>query len=258
MIKYFYIFIFFIFIGCSSTTKNMNISELEKNTTTKVYEDISKDAIFEAAKKVFILLGEDQFRIDSYRNNLEVQKTKLNHFPFYAYTTNDIWNVSIEEKDDKSIVKINIKRVKDFDEEDSEYLSKDSHNLLLERIDYLLGLNDSWNSCFLSINDVLCDKIDLSIVNSPTQDDLIKNIFISQREASKSLSEIEDDILADDVVFTLEDSNDDILEKQNDTLEDTQENIDTENELDKRIQELDDIVNDNIDKTLDRITTENE
>lgn len=258
MIKYFYIFIFFIFVGCSSTTKSINTSEYEKNTTTKVYEDISKDAIFEAAKKVFILLGKEQFRIDSYRNNLEVQKTKLNHFPFYAYTTNDIWNISIEEEDGKSIVKINLKRIKDFDKETSKYLSKDLHKFLLERIDYLLGLNDKWNSCMVSLDDALCDGIDLNTTNSPTKDDLVTNILISQRKASKSLSEIEDDILADDIVFTLEDSNNDILEKQNGNLEDTQESLEAEDALDKKIQELDDIVNTNIDKTLDRIKTENE
>lgn len=110
----------------------------------------------------------------------------------------------------------------------------------------------------VSLDDALCDGIDLNTINSPTKDDLVTDILISQRKASKSLSEIEDDILADDIVFTLEDSNNDILEKQNGNLEDTQESLEAEDALDKKIQELDDIVNTNIDKTLDRIKTENE
>jgi len=249
-------------MGCSSLQKNVdNISEYEKNTTTKVYEDISKDAVFEAAKKVFILLGKDQFRIDSYRDNLQVSKTKLSHFPFYAYTTNDIWNISIEEKENKSIVKVNVKRIKDFDEENGDFLSKDLHKFLLDRVDYLLGLNDNWRSCLLafSLSDTLCDGVDLNTLSSPSEEDMIKNILISQRKASKSLSEIEDDILEEDVVFTLDDStNDDILEKPNEIVIESQESIDSDNALDKRIQELDDIVNTNIDKTLDRIKTEDE
>ena len=261
MIKYFYtLLIVLIFVGCTSLKKDVQLSEYEKNTTTKIYENISKDAIFEAAKKVFILLGKDEFRIDSYRDNLQVSKTKLSHFPFYAYTTNDIWNISIEEKENRSIVKVNVKRIKDFDEKNGDFLSKDLHRFLLDRIDYLLGLNDNWRSCLFafSLSDALCDGVDLNTLSSPSKDDMVKNILISQRKSSKSLSEIEDDILEKDVVFTLDDSNDDILEKSDEITDKSEDDGISEDELEKRIQELDDIVNTNIDKTLDRIKTEDE
>jgi len=252
MLKYLYIFIIITFSGCLSTNQ-MDIKS-EDYTTTREYPNISKDAIFEALKKVFILDGGDQFRIDSYRDNLEVSKTKVSIYPFFVYSTDDIWNINIEEIDNRSIVKVSLKRVKEYDKEDAKYLSKDLHNLLLDRAEYLLGLKDNWRSCLgnFTFDDALCDMVDLKSYKTPTKEDKIKNVLISQRKESKGLAQIQNDILEDDIVLSLDDSEDDILDKVDENIQ----NDLSEDQFDKQINELNDKVNENITKTLEKIESD--
>jgi len=251
MYKYLYLFILIFFSGCSFSSGNVTKDNIENYTTKREYKDISKDAIFEAAKRVFIISGGNEFRIDSYRNNLQVSKTKFTHYPFYVYTTNDIWNISIKEENNTSYVKVNLKRIKDFDKETLTYLSKDLHELLLDRVEYLLGLRDSWPWCigYMTLDDGICDVVDLEAYTTPTKDDMVKNILISERKQSKSLTQI-DDILNDDVVLSLDNAENDILEKADQKI---QENEEEDQALDDKILQLNDKVNTNIDKTLDNI-----
>ena len=99
MIKYIFLLSMVFFTGCSITNRNVDnkIIEEEKNFTSKEYKDISKDAILEAAKKIFIYTGNKQFRIDSYRSQVIASKTKMSHFPLYVVTFEDKWNLMIEE-----------------------------------------------------------------------------------------------------------------------------------------------------------------
>ncbi|XPV70006.1 MAG: hypothetical protein ACNI25_05370 [Halarcobacter sp.] len=256
MYKILYLFILIFFSGCSISNNNLKVPEKEKYTTVREYKDISKDAIFEAAKKVFIISGGSEFRIDSYRDNLQVSKTKLTHYPFYAYTTDDIWNISIDEKENVSTVKVSLKRVKDFDKQNASYLSKDLHELLLDRVDFLLGLKDSWPWCigYFTFDDALCDVIDLHLYTRPTKEDKVKDILISQRKPSQSIPDIDKDILNDDIVLSLEDGDTDILngnvadKKEEKSKEPTAE----DDALDKRILELNDKVNSNVKEMLDK------
>ena len=112
MHKYIYLFFIIFFTSCSSTNIANKVSEVgnveisdvskkEENFTKKEYSNISKDAIFEAAKKVFLLADKRQFRIDSYRDHLEVTKTKMSHFFLYPVTHEDRWDLNIEEKNNK-------------------------------------------------------------------------------------------------------------------------------------------------------------
>lgn len=260
MFKYtFSIFVAFIFISCSSIPKNIDIeAKKEKYTTTKKYMNISKDAILEAAKKVFVLASKDEFRIYSYRNSLEVSKIKVNYYPFFAITSEDKWELTINEKDNFSEVKLNIFKVTDYEEEDPLFLSDKLHELLWSRIDYLLGLNDNWTSCFVykfkfNFDDALCDIVDLDNVRSPENKDIIKNILISDRVSSKSILDINSDLLSEDIEFSIEDKKIDILQKEDiidSKIKTKDENSDS---LDKEIEELDKMININIDKNLDAI-----
>lgn len=259
MFKYIFSgFMILMLVGCSRINNNIN-DRKQDYITKKDYLNISKDAIFEAAKKVFILSGKKEFRIDSYRNNLFVSKTKMSHYPFYAVTSEDRWNLSIEEDKDISKVKLSLVRVTDYDEENLEYLSKDLHNLLLKRIDYLLGLRDNWDSCLdyysytLNIDNGLCDNLDMHTPTKAAKIDMIKNILITQRIKSKSVSEIDNDILKEDINFSIDDTKIDILQKE-DIIEIEVNNENTlDDSLDKEIEELDRKVNLNIDKNLDKI-----
>ena len=156
MSKYIYLIFIIFFTACSTTTPNKEalkevkkeIKEIE-NFTRKEYKDISKDAIFEAAKKLFLLADKKEFRIDSYRDYLEVSKTKMSHFFLYPVTHEDRWSLTIDEKDNTSFARLELIRITDFDEEKVEYLSKYNHELFWSRLDYLLGLNGEWLPCIV-------------------------------------------------------------------------------------------------------------
>ena len=258
MYKYiFFVFIVF-FVGCTSTSVNTNTNKEvveENNYTSRNYTNISKDAIFEAAKKIFLLAGKDEFRIDSYRDHLVVSKTKMSHYPFYAITHDDVWDLHIEEKDNTSFAKLDLTRITDFEKDKPEYLSKSHHDFFWSRVDYLLGLSDEWEDCStkIDLNDALCDGIDMNESKNATRKDLVKDILIVDRKRSKTLDEANDDILEEDIVFTLDDGKNDILDSSNNTNEQTNAEKTFDEDLDKVIEELDRKVNSNIDETLDRI-----
>ncbi|RXJ90732.1 hypothetical protein CRV01_06170 [Arcobacter sp. CECT 8983] len=251
MYKYLLIFVLTFFTGCFSN-KNLSVDvekKDERNSTKRVYKDISKDAIFEAAKRTFILTGGLEFRIDSYRDSIIVSKTKLSHYPFYTNVSEDRWQISIEEKDNSSYVKVLAKRINNFDDKNPIYLSSSLHELLFDRIDFYLGLKDNWSSCLVdfSLDDALCDIIDLKFYSNPTKEDVLKNIYISQRKPSKKLIDTKD-ILLDDISFSVDEQSEDILSQE--------DNIDTSSEtreFDAEILELDKKINRNLDKTLDKI-----
>lgn len=246
-----YIFLVFILLFTACSTKSIN--KIEEPFTTKEYEGVSKDAIFEAAKKVFIFADNKQFRIDSYRDHLEVFKTKMSHYFLFPLTHEDRWSLSVEEKDDISYAKLELIRITDFNEEKKEYLSKYNHELFWQRLDYLLGLNNEWAYCDSTKNlrGTLCDPLDMYNKSNPTKADIVKNILIKDRKKSKNLDEVNDDILNEDIDFVLDDV--DILEDKEVNNKQVNDEKSLDEELDKEIEELDRKVNSNIDKTLDKI-----
>ncbi|MAD41927.1 MAG: hypothetical protein CL623_06000 [Arcobacter sp.] len=258
MSKYIYLIFIIFFTACSTTSPNKEtikeVKEVE-NFTKKEYKDISKDAIFEASKKLFLFADKKQFRIDSYRDHLEVSKTKMSHFFFYPVTHEDRWNLTVDEKDNISFAKLELVRITDFNEDNVEYLSKYNHELFWSRLDYLLGLSDKWLICdsVKNVRGTLCDSIDMYTKTTPTKDDIVKNILISERKKTKNLNEINDDILNEDIEFALDETKDDLLGKENISDNQTNEEKTLDDELNKEIEELDKKVNSNIDKTLDRI-----
>ena len=255
MYKFIYLAFIILFTGCSVKNLDTKVNEQSKKNeyfTTREYKEISKDAIFEAAKKVFLLADKRKFRIDSYRDHLEVSKTKMSHFFLYPVTHEDRWNLSINEKDNTSFAKLELVRITDFDEEDKEYLSKYSHELFWRRLDYLLGINDKWISCdtIRNIRGTLCDGLDMYNNSAATKDDIVKNILIKNRRESQDLNEISDDILNEDIDFALDETTNDILGKEDLIDNQTSEEKISDEALDREIQELNSKVNSNIDRTL--------
>ncbi|WP_072682364.1 hypothetical protein [Arcobacter sp. LA11] len=261
MFKYIFLVGILFFSGCVSSSENFdnNLKKEEDNFTTREYRNISKDAIFKAAKQIFILAGKKEFRIDSYRNRVDISKTKMSHYPFFAITSENRWILNIEEENNVSKVKLEIFKITDYEEDKPKFLNNAEHELLWNRIDYLLGLSDRWITCtehyaYLNINDGLCDSIDLPRPTEQKNAKMIKDILISDREKSKSILEIEEDVLKDDISFSIEDSNTDILNKEDNIDTESNNNDETlDNSLDKEIQELDRKVNTNIDETLNKI-----
>lgn len=244
----------FLLTSCSSK----NEVTREDYITQKTFDNINKDAIFEAAKKVFIYSGDKSFIIDSYRNNLEVIKPKMIHRPFVAYTIEDKWNLSIEEKDSKSFAKLDVSRIVDYDENNIVYLDKDVHELFWNRVEYLLGLNKDWYSCFkykikFNMDNALCDNIDLKNVITPSENDVLKNISFEDRKEIKFVKDFENDILKEDIDLKVEDNEEkpDLLNITNPKIEEkVDEKLDI---LDEEIKNLNKQVNENIDETLQKI-----
>lgn len=260
MIRYiFLVSIVFLFSACNSfnlfNTKN---KKLEENiyVTKREYKNISKDAIFEAAKKIFILADKKEFRIDAYRDRLQVSKTKMNYYTFFTNTSADFWVLSVDEKNNISKAKLKLYRITDFNKNSKEYIKSPVHEVFWNRLEYLLGLTDNWKSCLYAFDfvDALCDMVDLRNAQNPKQSDIVKDILIENRKASKSLNEIDQDVLKDDIVLSIEDISEDILENASDDIEVEQSN--EEESLDKEIEALDKKVNENIDNTLDKIIEE--
>ena len=258
--KYLFLGLFLFFVGCS-TKNSMQVEEkeiLKENPFTSMeYKNVSKDAIFEAAKKTFILSSKKEFRIDSYRNKLVVSRTKVNVFPFNTITHDDVWEFTIDEKENLATAKLELYRITDHDEKNVEFLNTLMHSLFWHRVNYLLGLNDVWPTCadfnLVFDKDVLCDPIDMYDAKKVRDEDMIKNILIVDRKNTKNLSDIDKDILEDDIELTIEGAED--LLTKDDKLEDNLENQDTtlDKALDDEIEALEKKVNRNIDETLDKI-----
>ena len=242
------------FSGCSFSSTPI---KEEDRITKREYKNISKDAIFYAAKKAFVFSGNGVFFLDSYRNSLYVTRTKMIHYPAYATTFEDRWNISIEERNNTSYAKLSAKRVHNFDEKDITYLSKKVQNLLWARIDYFLGMEKKWYSCdflhsYTTSEEALCDNVDLKVLREPNQNDVIKDIYISNRKVSSDIVDIKSDILSEDIVLSIDEDKTDILEKE-DKIEETDTSEEKLDELDKEIEQLDKKVSDNIDETLEKI-----
>lgn len=260
--KFFINILFFlvmiIFTGCSTAFHQQDIEE--KYTSTREYKDISKDAIFEAAKRVLLIsaYGEERFLLDSYRNHLVATKSRLSYSLFTATLYEDDWNFGIKEINGVSKARLTIRRVHDLEEKDAIFLDKITHDIFWNRIDYLLELKDEWYSCnhnFIYDKERLraCSVLGFADNLKPNQYDIIRNKLISQRVPTKSIPSIAHDILKDDIVLTIDDSDTDILEKEDDIKNVTVEESAGLDALDKEIEKLDKLVTDNIDETLKKI-----
>lgn len=252
-----------IFAGCATTFHKQ--SNQDEYTTTKEYKDISKDAIFEAAKRVLLIsaYGEERFLLDSYRNHLIATKARLTYSLFSTSLYVDDWDLSVKEIDGISKARLTLRRTHDLEEKESIYLDKKTHGIFWNRVDYLLGLKDEWYSCnhnFIYDKERLraCGVIGFADNLKPNQYDIIRNKLISQRVPAKSISSIADDILKDDIVLTIDDSDTDILEKDDNIKDITIEESDGLDQLDKEIEKLDKLVTDNIDETLNKIEKKKE
>lgn len=257
MYKYLFLIMILFFSGCS--IKSLGENDF-KGKTQRDYSNVSKDSIFEAVKKIFIYDGQGDFRIDSYRNKLHIERTKLNFPPWSVSTNDDIWDLKISEDDDISKASLEIKKIKDFDEKDPVYMPKKLHDLFWARVDYMLGFEKEWPSCVkYYITEVytdmaLCDYKDFIGSRTPSKDEKLKDILISNRKASRDIVSIDDDILNDDINLILEDSKRDILDKEDkidDVNAESTDEFDTS--LDKEIDKLDKEVTKSINQTLEKI-----
>ena len=230
------IFLVSVFTGC---VKN------EPLYTTAVYKNIQNDYILNAAKKV-VLLADNRFKIDSQADSITATRA-ITKFKIYSadLEINTI-NITTQTDNDTVIAKLTIKHKKDYFDKNILITNQAEHNLIWNRINYILGLNKSWPSCFehnmrLNYDGILCDRI-YNQNNSVSKNDIIipkvrikKNIIEQNKVIKKITLENMDNLILpnssdiniiDDSNITIDSNNSELinLEKLN-TIEIDDKNI---------------------------------
>ena len=212
MKKYIVALVFFVilFTGC---VKN------EPLYSTNVYKNIQNDYILNAVKKV-VLLADNRFKIDSQSDSVTATRA-ITKFKIYSadLEINTI-NITTQTDNNTVIAKLTIKHKKDYFDKDILITNQAEHNLIWDRINYILGLNKSWPTCFehnikLNYDGILCDRIYNQNNRVSTHDIIVpkikvKKIVINEDDIIKDikLENIDDLILPNDTnINTTEDSN---------------------------------------------------
>jgi len=150
----------FLLVGCSSKDPYKGSSKYFDN-------NITKDQLLHAAKRVFTLSDKNAFIIDAYRNELNVTKTKAEYRIYDMKIRNDHSLFVVDQNKTKKNIKATLSLYQTYgiDDEDKTYipLTSNAYELFWSRIDYLIGLSEDWESCsYDNINEFFCDFIDLS------------------------------------------------------------------------------------------------
>ncbi|AXX87325.1 hypothetical protein AMRN_1591 [Malaciobacter marinus] len=179
---YFLILAFFIFFsGCSLKNSSLDSADLINakiiKSSKREFDKISKDAVLEAIKKSFALSNKTkQFQINSYRNYILVQRINFDYLIFASNVKVENWLFELEQKDNKTYVTLSIFDENKFDDKIKRYYSSNYHELIWNRIEHLLGLDNKWINCKGYICSVFSS-------NKPLDKDYIKDVLISQRKA---------------------------------------------------------------------------
>jgi hypothetical protein len=158
-------------IGCG--VKNKQI------ITKKTFDqNLTKDQLLFAAKRVFSLSDHDQYIVDSYRNELNVTKPKATYKLFTMDIQNDNFDFRVDDTNGTMDAYLSISRSYGVNKKDRYYLEKDNftYTLFWERMEYLLGIKDYWKMCNYIIADgFLCDSVDISNNRAHEQDKIDLN-----------------------------------------------------------------------------------
>ena len=218
MNKIIVILVVIIFAGCSQKQDIL--------VTKKVYPDISKNAVFDAAKTLFTLSNKENanksFIVDAYRDKLEINKIMFEDNIIKVNIVLDKWILELSQAEKETRANLIIIRRDGLNKDDIEYIDENVHKLFWDRLDYLLGLNKEWKMCnrYFSFN-VLSDFCDNYFITfSPDDSYIEKNILISQENINKNtIDTIKADIY-EKTDLSLGLSNSDIF-NQSENIEDT-------------------------------------
>ena len=218
MNKIIVILVMIIFTGCSQKQDIL--------VTKKVYPDISKNAVFDAAKTLFTLSNKENanksFIVDAYRDKLEVNKIMFEDNIIKVDIVLDKWILELYQVENETRANLIIIRRNGLNRDEIEYIDENAHKLFWDRLDYLLGLNKEWKMCnrYFSFN-ILSDFCDNYFITfSPDDSYIEKNILISQENINKNtIDTIKADIY-EKTDLSLGLSNSDIF-NQSENIEDT-------------------------------------
>ena len=184
MNKIIVILVVIIFAGCSQKQDIL--------VTKKVYPDISKNAVFDAAKTLFTLSnkenGNKSFIVDVYRDKIEVNKIIFEDNIIKVDIVVDKWILELYQTEKETRANLIVIRRDGINPDDIENINQNVHQLFWDRLDYLLGLKKEWKMCnkYFSYNllNGFCDNYFMTF--SPDNSYVQKNILISQENSNKN------------------------------------------------------------------------
>ena len=186
MIKY--IFTAFIILFTTGCTQK------EPIYSSKEYENINKDAVLNAAKRV-LKLSDNKFSIDSKRNSINAIKIIPKNKGFTVdININKVEFIAIQD-DNITKAKLKITHKEDFYSKQEKIILGAPHELFWQRLEYLLGLNKDWPTCFMNRVKLNFDGIFCDIFHNrniyPTKKDIIQNINIYKPKPLNTKKKIE-------------------------------------------------------------------
>ena len=205
----------------------VNASEIKDVLITKrVYKDVSKNAIFDAAKTLFYLSNENNgnksFIIDAYRDKLVVNKIIFKDNIIKIDIILDKWSLELYQTDTETRANLTLIKSDGINQEDTEKINKNVHELFWDRLDYLLGLKKEWKTCSSYFNFIPFNKFCNSyFINSiPDEKYIQKNTSISKESIKiNTIDTVKADIF-EKTDLTLLKTNNDIF-NQSENIEDT-------------------------------------
>lgn len=194
--------------------------------TKKVYTDISKNAVFDAAKTLFTLSNEDNgnkdFIIDVYRDKLEVNRVMFKNNIIKIYIVLDKWSLELYQIDSETRAILTLIRSDGINQEDTEEINENVHELFWDRLDYFLGLKKDWKICSSYFNFIPFNKFcNNYFINSVPENKYIQKDILIAKENIKinTIDTVKADIF-EKTDLTLAKSNNDIF-NQSENIEDT-------------------------------------
>ncbi len=177
------------FIGCSSKE--------DVYVTKRIYKDISKDAVLEASKKVFLLSNQKKdFIIDSYRNKLKVTKVIFKDRVFRIDLYQDKWLLEVVQMDNESRANLILVRSDAINQDEKKSINEDVHEVFWARVEYLLGLTKDWKYCqthlITTFDNSLCSNIFTS--GKPEDTDMVKDKKIISKNNINTIDTIKSDV----------------------------------------------------------------
>ena len=179
--------------GCALVNSNSSINEV--NISKRVYKEISKDAILEATKKMFIVsnknLKSNEFVIDSYRNKVEISRVTYSNLFLDTELYLDKLIIEVYQFENETRVNLLIIRTDAIEQVKSLEIPIQAYEQYWFQLNYLLGLNQKWVDCdtnkyegvFFETN--LCNEFfyhSKLFVSKPKEDDKIKDIYFFKKE----------------------------------------------------------------------------
>ncbi len=218
MNKLIFLLMLVVFVNASDNNKVF--------VTKKVYKDISKNAVFDAAKALFTLSNEDNgnkdFIVDAYRDKLEVNRVMFKNNIIKIDIILDKWSLELYQTDNETRAILTLISSDGMDPKYTEEINENVHKLFWDRLDYFLGLKKDWEVCSSYFNFIPFTKFcDNYFINSaPENQYIVNNILISKENAKiNTIDTVKADIFEKTDLSLLKSKND--IFNQSENIEDT-------------------------------------